>query len=120
MAEWPTSLPDEFLLDGYSGSMPDNVIRQDMSVGPPKQRRRSTAAVEPITGRIVLDDNDSPSQLVTFNAFYRTTLSDGAVSFTWTHPETGSSADFIFTSPPVKTPAGAGYWFVDMSLAVLP
>jgi len=120
MAEWPTSLPDTFLLEGFSMTSADNVIRQDMGVGPPKMRRRSTAAIEPFSGRIVVNDNDSPSQLVTFNTFYKTTISGGAVSFTWAHPETGASASIIFTAPPVKSPIGGGYWNIDMSLAVLP
>jgi hypothetical protein len=74
---WPTSLPSQWLVDAFSESPGDNLVRQDMSMGPPKVRRRSTAAYRPITNALILDSDE----LSVFDNFYETILQNGALTF---------------------------------------
>jgi hypothetical protein len=116
MAEWPSSLPNYLLQDGFSKTYADNLVRQDMSVGPPKARRRSTSGVTPIKGRQVL----TSTQLATFSTFFETTLSDGATTFTWVDPITRATASFKFASPPTVTTTGGPDFYIDLDLVIMP
>ncbi|QLH37711.1 MAG: hypothetical protein HWD60_00095 [Defluviicoccus sp.] len=42
-AVWPSSLPQKPLVDGFSETAPNLVVRSPMDVGPAKVRRRATA-----------------------------------------------------------------------------
>lgn len=115
MATWPTSLPDNFLASAYSESPPDNTIRTKMDVGPPKMRRRGTAAARPIRGTLLMTD----AQLATFDTFYDSTLDSGADRFDWTHPRSGSSVEFRFVSPPSYSARGRR-WVVTVDMEIMP
>lgn len=52
----------------------------------------------------------------TLDAFYKTTLGNGALSFQWTHPEHGTTHTVRFTGPPEYTLKPNGYWQVKLSL----
>lgn len=74
------------------------VVRTEMDVGPPKQRRRSTLVWKDIQARMVL----SGTQLQTFLAFWDQDLAQGALAFDWYDPSTGDPAQlrFVTEEPP--------------------
>ena len=119
MASWPSSLPQEVQVQGFSIS-PDSggAIRTEMDSGPAFQRSRYTATTEPFSGRVWLD----ATQFQTFRTFYVDTLANGSVSFDWKHPITKNAATVRFdVSQPWQISAIAGTLFaVDMRLEVLP
>ena len=100
----------------------DARLRTEVDQGPPKMRRRFTAAVRtwsftlgPITG----------AEKATLEAFYTTTLSQGVTPFDWLD-ETGAAASFRFVAPP-RYRCTAGHhvrtlqsWEVAMVLEILP
>jgi len=116
MPTWPASLPDDFLQSGFSETLPDNVLRSKMDIGPPKTRRRSTAAPRPIAGQQLM----TTAQVATFDTFFVTTLSDGAIGFDWTHPRTGAAITLRFVSPPAYVATGGDFWSITLPLEVLP
>lgn len=114
--EWPASLPQELLMDGYSQGLPDNLMRVDMDIGPAKTRRRATSAVEPVSGQMLM----SAAQVATLGNFYLNTLLGGSLRFSWHRPEDNSvAAEFRFASPPTTAMRG-GYFDVSLSLEILP
>jgi hypothetical protein len=52
---WPAELPQRVLRDGYSEQLRDGRLFTKASAGPPKTRRRYSAAVLPVTASIVVD-----------------------------------------------------------------
>ncbi len=84
MAAWPASLPQTILMSGYESEWQSGVVRVDPDSGPSEQRRRFTALTETIIGQM----NMTLTQWNTARAFYKDTLGDGALSFTWIHPVT--------------------------------
>lgn len=115
MATWPSSLPQEFPEEGFSLTLPDNLLRTTMDVGPAKVRRRTTSNVTKVQGSMLLSTTD----LAAFQTFYITTLSYGVTQFTWVHPITGVACDMRFTEPPKYSPASGDYVDVQMSLEIL-
>jgi hypothetical protein len=117
MAAWPGTLPLP-LADGYSSSLPNNLLVSDVSNGPAKVRRRTTANSYPIKMRMRL----TPTQHSTFLTFYSTTLFSGATTFTFTHPETGAtvSARFNPKTTPSWVPVGALDRLVSFELEIMP
>ena len=67
-----------------------------MDSGPASVRNRFTAITQTVKGSIVL----TGSQLATFNTFFRSTLKQGALSFTWIHPFTEESVEIRFKKKP--------------------
>ena len=117
-ATWPATLPSSFLLDGFVETAPDNVIASEMEVGPPKTRRRSSAAVRRISGTLIL----TSTQLGVHDTFFTDTLYDGANPFDWADPRTTASCEFLYVpgQPPVYTPIGGGDFRVTINLLKLP
>ena len=75
-----------------------NVAAFSPDVGPPKIRKRSTAAswLTSVAFRM------TTTQLAAFYAFYEDTLEDGSLPFTWAHPVTTLSYSWMFD--PKATP----------------
>lgn len=111
MAMWPTTLPTAFLVRGYTEQKQDNAVRFQPDVGPPKLRRRSTAAARTITGALVLKQ----SLREVFDDFYSTMLSDGADTFTWKDPGKGPGT-YVFNAPPQYRLLAPGTWEVTVQL----
>ena len=122
MADWPATLPDDWILDGASGAFGDNTLRSQPDVGPPKLRRRSTAMPDRFSGSLLM----TTTQIGYLDTFYKTTLGGGSLPFDWLHPVTGASASFNFVGPPQYQPidgyaaGGEQYWRVHLNLEVLP
>lgn len=116
---WPGTLPTDFDIIGYRESEPDNSITQKMEVGPPKKRRRSTAAPRPIKGQKIY----TSAQVDILSTFYQDTLFSGALTFDGLpHPRTGATVDWQFVNPPTYTPFGnsGDKYIVNYDLHILP
>lgn len=74
---WPPDLPQRFQRDGYSEAAADGRIRQKMEAGPPKVRRRTSAAVRPVSASVVVDDDG----LARFNRFWEEEVAQGSLPF---------------------------------------
>src|ERR1700735_4998507 len=90
---WPTTLPQYLLKRGYQTSMPNVLLRTQMDAGPPKVRRRFSAAITPVKGKEVM----SGDQLEDLRNFFLNDLMGGALVFQWTdqthYEDTDSSSD---------------------------
>jgi hypothetical protein len=115
MASWPITLPTGFFQRDYEESPPNLLLRSQMDEGPAKVRRRFTAGVRPIRGKIKL----TPTQVGILDDFYVDDCDSGATAFTYTHPRTGASVLVRWVEPPKYKPQGLNY-LVDISLEILP
>lgn len=115
MPTWPATLPQTPRREGFSRSKADARLRTSMDAGPDKVRRRYTS----VPGLLACVFYMTTAQLATFDTFYDTTLLEGSVTFTWTHPITGTSITCRVKDVPQVTPRGLG-WLVAMTIEVLP
>lgn len=120
-AAWPASLPQSPFLP-VTDQRQTAVVRTSMDAGPPKMRRRFTAAVRQITLGMFL----TGAERAVFDAFFATTLEEGALPFTWTDPVDDSSVDLRFVEPPAFTlvrpdsAASGRLWSASFKLEILP
>ncbi|NLS03626.1 hypothetical protein HGP14_09680 [Rhizobium sp. P32RR-XVIII] len=113
--DWPSTLPQSFLRDGYAEEGADNLIVSEMSVGPAKMRRRTTANVRKISGGIRVTDD----QFATLRSFVSDTIADRAMPFIFPDPHGG--ADLLVRMTSTYKVATLGLeWRVDIELEVLP
>ena len=115
MAVWPSTLPQNFEPESFQLTYGKNVVRSQMSQGPPKSRRKATSAPQLVKGSMQL----TSAQFTTFNTFFKTTLFDGADPFDWTHPVDGGAESIQFTTEPIITSAGGTNYNLDMELEIL-
>ena len=116
--EWPVSLPQWVLRDGYRESEPDVLYGFQPDEGPAKQRPMFTVAILPFFLTVELDLD----QVATFDTFYRDTLKDGTIPFNWVHPRSGVTIAFRFVGgqPQKVKLMGARNYRVSMILEVMP
>lgn len=112
---WDVRLPQKLNMDGLGGSEADNVLRSAMDTGPDKTRPRGSAQPEPIEGYQIL----TKTEYGYFLEFYRTTLAQGTLRFTWVHPITGASCEMKFRESPTWGSAG-NLMRVNYKLEVMP
>lgn len=118
MATWPSSvLPafDEFLVESYVENAPDNVIRTDMEIGPPKVRLRGTAAPVVCSGSMHM----TSTQVVNFRTFFDDTVNYGADEFDTIHPRTTAAVSVSFIGNPSYQRSGHD-WIVSFNFEILP
>jgi hypothetical protein len=114
---WPATLPQVIWAEGYGESPADVLLRTSMDTGPAKVRRRSTAGVRPVTGKIKLIS----SELDIFLEFYNTTLLSGSLRFSWTEPRDNSiPVEMRFAELPEISAIDPGTYEVGMKLEILP
>jgi hypothetical protein len=116
---WPTSLPQQPTLSGYSESMVVNVISTPMDNGPGKTRRRS-ARPTPIQCTFIM----SSAQLVTLEDFVRNTLLC-VRRFNFRHPRLETTVEVKIVpangGEMYKTsPIGGELWSVSIDMEILP
>lgn len=117
MPSWPVSLPQRFDAGSWEEEEPDVLLETPMDAGPPKVRRRFTAAPTPLTGSMTVD----VTQLGTFQTFIRTTLLGGAVPFDWVRPSTGAACVMQFKKKGVQySHVEADNALIRMQLHILP
>lgn len=117
MAIWPASLPPLAQMEEYQRTPDAGTIRTSMDAGPAFQRQRFTAVSETITGTLVFNKTDRD----TFWAFFKNTLSYGALSFTEEDPVGGASEQMVFIADRPPQEGGNGVWFkIAVQIEVLP
>ena len=115
MDDWPVSLPQKPLQEGFSATKVDGRLRTSMSEGPEKVRRRFTATSENLTCAFHL----SAAQLTTFNTFFDTTLVGGSLAYNWVHPVTSVACICRIQDMPMFAAVGVE-WQVSFIVEVLP
>jgi len=115
---WPASLPQEFHQQNFQITPPQGAIRTDMETGKAYQRRRFTAAVQPVRGKMWLD----ATQYSTLLSFWENTTAMGALEFSWVHPVTGNAAvlRFIANEPPNITTIAGDLYEVQINAEIIP
>ena len=117
MPVWPATLPQELNPRGHREDLPDNLIRSSVDAGPEKRRRRVTAAVRPLVGRMIM----TSSQLDVLEAFFRSDIGDAALSFDFPTPrDPGATLTVVFSSPPSWTNPGGDNYDVTLEMEIQP
>lgn len=115
IAVYPPSLPKVPLL-GYRETLADNLVRNEMEIGPPKTRPRSTAPRK----QMVWTMNLTQTQKNTLVFFYETTLTFGSLEFQHQLPDdSGQQAIFKFSEPPQFNLTSPTTWSVTMTVEML-
>ena len=115
--DWPVTLTQTLLVDGFEGSSPDLLLRSSMDAGPAKVRRRATAGARPVTGKLLL----TAAELSTFKTFYDETLLSGSLRFNWLDPDDGVTAvEMRFTERPSWVSLEPDEFEVSMNLEIMP
>jgi hypothetical protein len=78
---WPVELPQCFIV-GFSEGEGDGLLEYKPDAGPSITRRRTSAAVRPLSGQMRL----TRAQVVTLRDFYNATLMGGALPFSFPDP----------------------------------
>ncbi len=117
-AAWPTgSVPFEPEQSGYSEEITSNLASFSPDTGMPSVWRRSTLQGSKVSATIIM----SGTELAAFQTFFRTTLGDGSLPFTWTNPAYGVSKRWMFDpgSPPQWAAFGFDIYRVQLSILKL-
>lgn len=117
LARWPTSLPQTYLLAGYSETEANSVISSEMEYGPQKRRRRTTAAVRTAEGTMLM----TPEQFVAFRAFLNDNIGGGALPFEF--PDHMNAGQYWLTRINVQDLRYSRrglHWEIAMKLEILP
>lgn len=115
MGTWPSTLPSPSP-GGYQEILPDNTIRTEMEVGPPKVRKRATSAPTQYSLSFEMDNTD----VNTLETFYRTTINEGADPFTMDDPRNGTSETFRVVTAPEISALSPVYYRVNINMEKLP
>src|SRR5262245_36088936 len=119
-AVWPASLSQSARVIGFELALPATSIQTPMDAGPPKTRRRFTAAPILWTTELVFDRY----QASVFTGFFVDTLQGGSLPFDWKHPQTGIFCSMLFRdpgqAPPKFTALDAGIYACVLNLLILP
>jgi hypothetical protein len=92
-AAWPTgTVPHEPEQTSYSEQIESNLASFKPDVGASSMWRRGTLPGTTIQCDILMVG----TELAAFETFFRTTLGDGALPFTWTNPRYGVSKRYQF------------------------
>lgn len=115
---WPVSLPQELMRAGNSGGLGDGLIETQPDSGPPTSRPRFSAIAEPLAGAM----NMTTAQLAALKTFYKTTLAQGALPFTFPDPLGGDDilVKFPKGSQPTWQEVAPDTYRVAISLLILP
>ena len=119
--DWPAGLPQKLLVQGYAQREQSQVVRSQMGYGPAKVRRRTTAAIQPVNGSLVLTGAEKDL----LRTFYETTTESGTLRFNWvdflTDPDGGvNDVEYRFTAPIQWSSRGPDVWLAVMNLELLP
>lgn len=87
-----------------------------MDVGPAKVRSRFTDGVDVYSCSIFA----TYAELATLDTFYKTTLNNGALPFTFLDPISNSTQTFRFINPPQIKPLGGVEFEISMDWEKLP
>lgn len=116
MPTWPASLPQEPLIKEYQEAPKSNVIRSEMSYGPAKARRRSTAKMTNAQTIYLL----TQAQRETFEQWFENDIADGALAFNWPRPRGGVVPVLITGDPPYTLSTSGKNYRLSMTLQIQP
>lgn len=119
MDTWPGTLPQRLLVDGYSRGSADGRLVSQMDAGPPQIRRRTTAAVRPLRGSMIL----TLAQQVILDTFVQDTLLGGSLPFKFPkQPWDGVTYVRVMFGQelPSDSNMGGDNWPVTLDLLILP
>lgn len=115
MTDWPATLPQSPLIEGFEYEFGEGAIHTEMDIGPPKSRRRSSSVAEPLIYPILVD----MTQLSDLKTFFYTTTGMGVSPFNM--PTPFGTKLVKFTKAPKPKVAGRHDLFrVDLELVILP
>lgn len=100
----------DLLQGGFSLQDDTQFVEQNMDFGPPKVRRRSTAAYANQNATLYVTD----TELALLKTFYNVTLSGGTKYFDFTDAVTGGNRVYRFRQPYKVTPITGNRYRVDM------
>lgn len=96
-AVWPSTLPSDLQVAGYSETWLDQWVETAMEDGfPPKRRLRFSGQMYEVDAVMTLDQNRN--QLSTLKAFFQQTLGAGSLPFNFVLPSTGETVIMRFQS----------------------
>lgn len=113
MTDWPDTLPSRFERNGFSHELADNALKTKMDYGPSKRRRRTTTSVEPMTGTMIMTD-DQWGDLV---EFFKDTVKE-TLPFNFTMPDGVTEVEVCFNASPVRSYFAPGVWRVAIDLEI--
>lgn len=115
---YPTSsLPPLNQLHNYVETPPDVTLMTQPSAGPPKIRRRLTAAPRIITGQLLC----TLDQVSILDDFFTTTLKGGSTTLSVAHPRSSSvTIEAYMLKPVYRQQSGGKLMTVDIQLVILP
>jgi hypothetical protein len=113
---WPATLPQRPLTEGYVNTFGEGSARTDMDAGPPKVRKRFTATVDKLQMSFLLD----ATQVATLRAFFATDCAYGAVPFVFADPVSGASQRLAFSGRPSISARSGTQFVASLELDWLP
>lgn len=115
MTNWPASLPQCFLPNGYTEEGPDNLLSSGNDIGPDKVRKRTSSAPYPMSGVLKC----SSTQKIAFKDFFKNDIMSGAKAFYFPNSEEGDPL-LVRIIPPYKLSRVGVSWRIKLDLEVLP
>lgn len=112
---WPSTLPQRLIVQGYMQGLGDGRLRTQMDSGPAKVRLRSKMPA-PLAGTIRM----SSAQVLEARAFVEDTLLGGTLPFGLPDPLTRERLLVRFVDLPSWSCVGGDWYDFAMSLEVLP
>ena len=117
MVAWPATVPTDVLSGSYTEEPEDYTASFTPEVGPTKDRPRSSVA----TARLAWQQALTGAEVAALDAFYRTDLKGGVLTFTRTHPRKGTTATLKFVERPRYSEAdGIDDWRVSITVQEQP
>jgi hypothetical protein len=113
---WPVTIPPLTQVEELREEPADGALRTDMDEGPAKVRKLTNANPDIVTFEQLL----TQTEVNDVRTFYKTTTSQGSLSFVDTHPATLASETMRFKSPPTFDHVGGLYFRAKYELEVLP
>lgn len=114
-AAWPGTLPNP-LVAGYGEVLDLALLRSPVDKGPPLQRAVTDALPRPIDGQMVM----TRAQWATFKTFVTSTLSGGALPFTWLDIDQSATVTLRFREGPSMRAEAPDLLVVTLPLEILP
>lgn len=111
MPTFPISAPP--MIRGFEESFEDAVLRSEYTAGYEITRARYTR----LRRKFRCIYRVSNSEKNSLDNFYTSTLSNGALSFTWTHPVSGDPLTVRYAGPPKYRPLPGNYWEYTMEIS---
>ena len=115
---WPSTLPHEWLQEGYRRANRNKPLVTEMDDGRVVVRKRTDRTARREVASFLMDGE----QLETFEAFYAGDLFEGASRFVMPTPDAGSTYTMrtvqIEAEQPEISPAGGLYWRVSFPVTV--